>query len=181
MPPDTKSNCSQNIGQLGARYAHHPSWHQPFLLSWMHIDKVVWNALNANQRTAILRAAKESVRETYDAAKSIVCQKLKEIIEFNDGIYQRSLNGRLRLVEDKPVSAKMTIAVWPDDALKVLREARDDYLASLEGPKNPSERSEAQKDFSDIFAAWAKYAATVGATNKFDPGEFPADKCNLVK
>lgn len=27
IPPGTKPNCSQNIGQIGARYAHHPSWH----------------------------------------------------------------------------------------------------------------------------------------------------------
>ena len=38
----TKPNCTQNIGQLGARYAHHPAWHQPALLSWMHVDKDVY-------------------------------------------------------------------------------------------------------------------------------------------
>jgi hypothetical protein len=39
IPPGTLTNCTQNIGQIGARYTHHPSWHQPFLLSWMHVDK----------------------------------------------------------------------------------------------------------------------------------------------
>jgi hypothetical protein len=41
IPPGTLTNCTQNIGQIGARYAHHPSWHQPFLLSWMHVDKAL--------------------------------------------------------------------------------------------------------------------------------------------
>src|SRR5262249_4436180 len=41
IPAGTSTNCSQNIGQIGARYAHHPSWHQPFLISWMHIDKAI--------------------------------------------------------------------------------------------------------------------------------------------
>ena len=89
--PAPKPNCSQNIGQLGARYAHHPSWHQPFLLSWMHIDKAVWNGLNAAQRAAILRAARESVVESYNATESIACRKMKDMLDFNDGINQRNL------------------------------------------------------------------------------------------
>jgi hypothetical protein len=70
IPAGTQSSCSQNIGQIGARFAHHPSWHQPFLLSWMHVDKVAWNGLNAAQKAAVLRAAKDSVVESYNAAES---------------------------------------------------------------------------------------------------------------
>ena len=181
IPPGTKTNCSQNIGQLGARYAHHPAWHQPFLLSWMHIDRAAWNSLNAAQKAAILRAAKESVVETYNATNSIACAKLKDMLDFNDGISQRNLDGTLRTIAGKPVSAKITIASWPEDALKVLLEARNAYLASLEGPKNPNERTEAQTDFSTISNAWTRYAASVGATNKFDPGEFPSKNCGLAR
>lgn len=45
IPAGTQSSCTQNIGQIGARFAHHPSWHQPFLLSWMHVDEAAWNSL----------------------------------------------------------------------------------------------------------------------------------------
>jgi hypothetical protein len=72
--------------------------------------------------------------------------------------------------------------------LRTLLEARDDYLASLEGPNSPNEKTDAQKDFSTILEAWTQYVASVGATNKFDPGEFPAktglfegENCNLVR
>ena len=85
------------------------------------------------------------------------------------------------MVDGKPVSARITLATWPDDALKVLREARDAYLASLEGPKNPSDRTDAQRDFSTILTAWMRHAANVGATKTFDPGEFPASKCGLAR
>jgi len=187
IPPGTTINCSQNIGQIGARYAHHPSWHQPFLLSWMHIDKSVWNGLNAAQKAAILRAAKDSVIESYNAAESVECTKLKAMLDFNNGINQRNLDGTLRLIADKPVSANITMARWPEDALKVLLEARDEYLASLAGPNNPSEQSDAQKDFSTVLRALTRYAASTGAT-KFEPGKFPAktglaagEECNLVR
>ena len=186
IPAGTPSNCSQNIGQIGARYAHHPSWHQPFLLSWMHIDKTVWNGLNAAQKAAVLRAARDSVMESFNAAESVECTKLKAILDFNKGIDQRNLDGTRRLVDGKPVSATMTLARWPEDALKVLVEARDEYLASLAGPDNPGGKTDTQKDFSAVLNALNKYAAATGAT-KFDPGTFPAKtglaagtECSLV-
>ncbi len=188
IPPDTKTNCSQKIGQLGARYAHHPAWHQPFVISWMHIDKAAWNSLDTAQKAAIHKAARESVTETFNATESIACRKLKDMLDFNDGISQRNLDGTLRLIDGKPVSANITIAAWPEDALKVLFEARNAYLASLEGPNNPNERTDAQNDFSTILNAWTRYAASIGAANQFDPGEFPArtglvvgENCNLVR
>jgi hypothetical protein len=92
------------------------------------------------------------------------------------------------LIDGNAVSARITIAVWPEDALKVLLEARNDYLASREGPRNPSERTDAQRDFSTVLNAWTRYEASIGATGKFDPGEFPArtglvagETCNLVR
>ena len=54
----------------------------------MHIDKSVWNGLNAAQQAAILRAAGESVIESYAATESIECRKLSDMLAFNDGIPQ---------------------------------------------------------------------------------------------
>ena len=187
IPAGTQTSCTQNIGQIGARFAHHPSWHQPFLVSYMHVDKAIWNNLNAAQKAAVLRAAKDSVIKSYRATESVECKKLKDILDFNNGINQRNSDGTLRLIAGKPVSATMTIARWPDDALSVLLEARNDYLASLEGPSNPNEKTDAQKDFSAVLKAWKQYAANIGAADKFKPGVFPAktglqpgEKCNLV-
>jgi hypothetical protein len=187
ISPDTKTNCTQNIGQIGARFAHHPSWHQPFLMSWMHVDKAVWDSLSDAQKKAVLKAAKESVIESYKATESVECKKLKDILDINNGINQRNSDGTVRLISGKPVSAKVTIARWPDDALKVLLEARNEYLASLEGPNNPNEKTDAQKDFSIVLKAWKQYSVKVGSADKFDPGEFPAktglivgENCNLV-
>jgi hypothetical protein len=61
-------------------------------------------------------------------------------------------------------------------------------LGSLEGPRDSNKKTNDQKDFSSILKAWTQYAASVGATKKFDPGKFPAktglvagEECNLVK
>jgi hypothetical protein len=187
MPSGTKTNCSQNIGQIGARYAHHPSWHQPYLMSWIHIDKAVWNTLSAAQQKAIARAAKDSVTQSYNANESVQCAKLKDILDINKGINQRNTDGTLRLVDGKPVSAAMTLTTWPDDALEVLIDARDEFLASLAGPDDASKKTDAQKDYTLAANALTQYKASIGAT-KFDPGTFPAKTglvagqvCNLVK
>jgi hypothetical protein len=164
MPADTKSTCSQNIGQIGARYAHYPGWHQPFLLSWMHVDKTVWSGLSAGQRAAILRAARESVTESYQATESIACRKLKDMLDFNDGINQRYPDGTVRLVDGRPVSARITMAPWPEEALKVLRVATTTYLASLTGPSEASARTDAQRELATVLDAMARFAGGAGAT-----------------
>lgn len=187
IPPGTASNCSQNIGQIGARYAHHPSWHQPFLLSWMHVDKTTWDGLNAAQKAAVRRAARDSVIESYNAAESVQCANLKAMLDVNDGLDQRNLDGTVRSVDGKPVSARITMAPWPQDALKVLLEARDRYLASLAGPAAPGVATDEQKDFSAVLHALTRYASSTGAT-AFNPGAFPAktglvagETCKLVR
>ena len=177
IPAGTKSTCTQNIGQLGARFAHVPAWHQPSLVSWMHVDKTVWNGLSAAQQAAIQKAARESVAESYKATESIQCEKLEQMLAINKDISQRDHDGSVRLVNGKPVSAKMTLAAWPEADLKVLKQATDDLFARLEGG---AEKTDAQKDFSIIAAAWRSHAKSVGGES-FNPGTFPAPGCKIVK
>jgi hypothetical protein len=61
-------------------------------------------------------------------SKSVGCTKLKAILDFNKEIEQRNIDGTPRMVDGRPVRAVMTLARWPDDALEVLREARDGSL-----------------------------------------------------
>lgn len=133
-----------------------------------------------------MRAAKDAMIESYNAAESVECTKLKAILDINKGIDQRNIDGTLCFVDGKPVSATMTMAAWPDDALKVLLEARDEYMASHAGPNSPSEKTDAQKDFATVLNALTKYTTSIGAT-KFNPGKFPAktglvagQECSLV-
>ena len=151
----------------------------------MHIDKSVWGSLTPAQRAAIERAAKDSVVESYKAADSVECVKLSAMLEINKRIKQRNVDGSPRLVNDKPASAVMTLATWPDETLAVLLDATNDYLTSLAGPVN--EKTAAQKDFSAIHSALTTYAESIHAT-RFNPGTFPGksglavgEECRLVK
>ena len=106
---------------------------------------------------------------------------------FNKGIHQRNIDGTVRPIDGRPVSAAITIARWPDDALHVLREATDDYLAFLSGPNNVVDKTVEQKQYSAVLRALTQYAASVGAT-QFAPGKFPGmtglvsgEECTLVE
>lgn len=177
VPAGTKSTCTQNIGQLGARFAHIPAWHQPSLVSWMHIDKGVWNGLTEAQRAAVWRAARETVPESYQATLSIQCEKLQAMLDINKDVVQRNHDGSVRMVAGKPVSARMTLAAWTENDLKILKQATDDFFARLEGG---ADKTDAQKDFSLIAAAWRSHAHAVGGET-FNPGTFPAPGCTIVK
>src|SRR5258707_11138550 len=99
---------------------------------------------------AVLRAARESVTESYQATESIACRKLKDMLGLNDGINQRNPDGTVHLVDGRPVSARITMAPWPEKDLKVLRVATTAYLVSLAGPSEASARTDAQREFAPV-------------------------------
>jgi len=139
-------DCTQNIGQIGSRYAHYPGWHQPFLLSWMHVDKDVWEGLNSETQHAILRAARESVVESYAATDSVQCKKLQEMLDFNAGMNVLNQNG----TKSNPLtSAMMTMVPWPSNDLDILRNATSIHLDSL---------AKQSSDFDLIYNSMKNYA-----------------------
>jgi hypothetical protein len=99
------------------------------------------------------------------------------MLAINKDIGQRNHDGTPRLVNGKPVSAGMTLATWPENDLQVLKQATDDFFVKLEGGP---EKTDAQKDFAIIAAAWKSHVKAVGGES-FNPGTFPAPGCKLVK
>jgi hypothetical protein len=156
-------------------------------MAWMHIDKEVWNGLSAAQQEAIKRAAKDALLESYSTTDSVQCERLQNILDINQGIDQRNVDGTVRLIDGNPVSAAMTLATWPDEALDVLLDARDELMASREGPEDPNAKTDAEQDFSAIWGAVQQYVASIGA-EQFDPPTFPGsvglvpgEECSLVR
>ena len=172
-----EEDCSQNIGQVGLRYAHYPGWHQPFLTSWMHVDKDIWfEELSRAQRAAILRAAKESVSESYGATESVQCEKLRDIIDFNVGIEQLNQDGSLKLEDGNPISARMTMTEWPKESLDALELGTSVYLNSLK---------ETNREFAIVYGAMQNFTDIPVSPEELPPfpstlGLVPGEPCKIA-
>jgi len=175
----SQPECIQNTGQIGARYLHFPSWHQPFLTTWLLLDKEsVWSKLSNEQRYIILRVAKKSLAESFAAANSQQCEKLQTMLRFNDGVVQREREtGNVQAV-----SGDITMAEWPQEALDELLVARNIYLDNLRGTGIPGERKTPnQKTADKILSDLEDYAASIGATKRQAVhGVFPVNVTELV-
>jgi len=147
---DCFEECTQNIGQIGARYAHYPGWHQPFLLSWMHVDKEVWAQLSAEQQAEIQRAARESVSESHAATESVQCTRLNDMLNINRDIKQREKNGDVRENNGEPVSAQMTMTRWPEKDLEELQNATAAYM---------DHRANLSQDFATVYSTMNAFAS----------------------
>jgi TRAP-type mannitol/chloroaromatic compound transport system substrate-binding protein len=58
-------NGADNPGTVGVRYAHTPGWQQQFLVTWMIINKQVWNALSPAQQILVHTVARDHVISSY--------------------------------------------------------------------------------------------------------------------
>jgi len=54
-----------NPGTVKARYLHFPGWHQPFLVTYMIINKKVWDKLSEKQKTLVMSVARDHVASSY--------------------------------------------------------------------------------------------------------------------
>src|SRR4029079_4436353 len=57
--------ASDNPGTVGARFVHLPGWHQQFLVTWLLINKSVWNALSPAQQALASSVARAHVLSSY--------------------------------------------------------------------------------------------------------------------
>lgn len=187
LPASQQSTCAQNIGQIGARFAHYPSWHQPVLFSFMHIDKTLWNELNdrteagidkvppdathlgKRQRGLILTAARQALADSFNASDSVQCDNLQGLLDFNNSSVQLDNSGN-----SLSKSADMTLVRWPDAALADLKTATDQFIASQQGNANSN-----QIEFTTIWTAYDGYR-TANGYQAFNPGTFPAAGCNII-
>ena len=176
---DVKPECNQNTGQLGARYHHFPSWHQPFLTTWLLLDKEsVWNRLSGDQKKIILNVAKQSLADSFAAANLYQCAKLQAMLDLNNGIVQRD---RETGAPGK-VSADIVMTRWPEDALGELLEARQAFLDKLRGAGIKDEdRTANQMTADSILRDLEAYGASIGATKpRVDHGVFPVNDSALT-
>lgn len=159
---------AQNPGHKGMRFAHFPSWHQPFFIGWLMVNKTsVWNHIPGRHRRAIEQAAKEALEESYYYSQSLQRQALDKILAHNDHQAQLDANGQPIRVDGHTVSADMKLAAWPKEALTRLKAASDAHLESLKGGPTPTVD---QKDYVKVITALRSFMKRIDY--KWDPKSF---------
>ena len=58
-------NTPDNPGNIGVRYLHTPGWQQQFLITWMIVNKQVWNSFSPGQQILIQTVARDHVLSSY--------------------------------------------------------------------------------------------------------------------
>jgi TRAP-type mannitol/chloroaromatic compound transport system substrate-binding protein len=132
--------AQQNPGHKGLRFLHFPSWHQPFLLGFVLLEQsTLWNSLTGRQQRALERAGRDALRESFETSESVQCERLSQLLAFNDDQVQLDPEGAPILDENgEPIPADLHVARYGRPALNRLREATEAYLESLRGAAEPS-------------------------------------------
>lgn len=133
-----------NPGTVGTRYLHFPGWHQQFLITYMIINKNVWNKLSPAQQALVLTVARDHVVSSYGENLRQQGSKLKQILTANDG--------------DKIVENDLVPVQWPQSDLTLLRDATIQFLNARASDAALSEQD--RKDYGRILESLRKYVSS---------------------
>ncbi len=130
-----------NPGDLGLRYLHYPSWHQPFLITYLIVNKKVWQMLSVEQQNLMMTTARANVTSSY--AQNLLGQgaALQKILDINKG--------------DGNLDNDITLVKWPDRDLEILRSASNEFVKLRSKNKNFS--PEDRQDYQSVLSAYQQY------------------------
>ena len=129
----------------------------------------VWNQLTHWQQRALKRAGRDALAESFETSESVQCERLGELLAFNDGEPQLDALGNPLLdAEGEPLSADVHVASYGRAALRRLRAATEDYLASLRGGDTPTEN---QREFRQVHDSILAYERRIDF--EWKPTRFP--------
>jgi len=136
-----------NPGAVGTRYVHFPGWHQQFLITYMIINKNVWNKLTPAQQTLVLSVGRDHVISSYGENLRQQGAKLKQILTANDA--------------DANVENDLVLVQWPEKDLGLLRDATIQFLNAQVSDPKLSEQD--RKDYTTILESLRKYVSANSA------------------
>ena len=133
-----------SLGDLGLRYVHYPSWHQPFLITYLIINQQVWEMLTDEQHELIFTAARASMTNSYAQNTAGQGEALQKILDSNS--------------DDGDSSNDMVLVSWSESDLVSLRTAADKFIES----RSEDDRYSAadREDYEEILAAYQNYIAS---------------------
>ena len=125
-----------NPGTVGTRYVHFPGWHQQFLITYMIINKIVWNRLSPAQQTLIMSVGRDNVLSSYGENLRQQGAKLKHILTAND----------------------IVLVQWPQNDLVLLKDATIQFLNARASDTKLNEQD--RKDYSTILGSLRTYVSS---------------------
>jgi hypothetical protein len=136
-----------NPGTVGNRYVHLPGWQQQFLITYMIINKTVWNRLSPAQQALVKSVARDHVLSSYGETLRKQGETLQKILTVNDG--------------DHIAENDLVLVQWPDSDLALLRDATIEFLNAQAVDKTLSEQD--RKDFGTILESLRAYVSANSA------------------
>lgn len=130
-----------NLGDLGLKYLHYPSWHQPFLMTYLIINQQVWDMLSSQQQDLIFTSARASMTTSYAQNLAGQGEALQKMLDSN--------------INDNDDSNDLTLVSWGDEDLAKLKEASDEFIASVMKDNNLS--AEDKEDYQQVLSAYQNY------------------------
>jgi TRAP-type mannitol/chloroaromatic compound transport system substrate-binding protein len=118
-------NTANNPGTVGVRFVHTPGWQQQFLVTWMIVNRGVWDAFSAAQKAITLSVARDHVVSSYGENLRKQGQALEVILDANK--------------KDGNPNNDMVLSRWPARDQDRLRDATIRFLnARVDDPALPA-------------------------------------------
>jgi TRAP-type mannitol/chloroaromatic compound transport system substrate-binding protein len=144
-------NTADNPGTVGVRFVHTPGWQQPFLVTWMIVNKNVWNGLSPAQQALTSSVARDHVLSSYAESMQRQGDALRFILSANHSDSRRDND--------------LVLSEWREKDQRRLSIAAN-YVLN-ERTFDSSRPADDRQDFSAILEALRRY---VRATNPYWTG-----------
>jgi TRAP-type mannitol/chloroaromatic compound transport system substrate-binding protein len=163
----------QNPGHKGLRFLHFPAWHQPFLLGFVLLNRTaIWDVLSPSQQQAVERAGRDALDESFDVSASVQCDRLRQLLAFNDDQPQLDAVGNPVLdASGVALPADLELARYDRASLRRLEAATQSYLELLRGGDSPTPE---QLEFRQVHDAILAYERSIHF--RWRPPTFP-ERC----
>jgi|GEM_PF-504953 len=132
-----------NPGTVGTKYLHFPGWHQQFLITYMLINKNVWNKMSPAQQALVVSVGRDHVLSSYGENLRQQGAKLKQILTANDN--------------DGIAENDLVLVQWPETDLALLKDATIQFLNARASDAKLSEQD--RKDYGKILESLRKYVS----------------------
>ncbi|MCM2334537.1 MAG: hypothetical protein NDI82_11405 [Anaeromyxobacteraceae bacterium] len=130
-----------NPGTVGVPYVHLPGWQQQFLVTWMIVNKQVWEGLTQAQQVLALSVARDHLVSSYGENMAQQGPSLRFILDANR-------------IDGDP-SNDLVLSRWPERDQRRLIAATNRFLnARLDDASLPAAD---RRDYAVVLEAFRKY------------------------